>query len=92
MLLLDFADDDGWRGCVLVEGTNDIVEAVTECHRRGCNPGGEVMGFEVPTAEWLSPEERVWFATQPRWTVLTEPPPGSVKMADLDPDVFEEVP
>jgi hypothetical protein len=34
-------------GVALVEGEN-ILAAIPEAHRLGCNPGGEVLGFLVP--------------------------------------------
>lgn len=33
-------------GCI-VRG-DDVVEAVKEAHRLGCNPGGDVLGVPVP--------------------------------------------
>jgi hypothetical protein len=49
---LSFCDPDRPRGekfkhAVIVEG-RDIVEAADEAWRLGINPGGEVMGYELP--------------------------------------------
>ncbi len=35
-------------GASIVEGGDNIGEAITLAHLLGCNPGGEVQGFPVP--------------------------------------------
>lgn len=45
---LSFADGTGNLGCCIVEAT-DFLHAVHVSHMRGCNPGGECQGFELPT-------------------------------------------
>lgn len=52
---LSFVDPDlpeGTRslGVSLVQG-DDLVEACKEAHRLGINPGGEVLGCELPDHE-----------------------------------------
>lgn len=44
---LSFADDDGFRGAVIVHA-EDFMTAVMECNLRGINPHGECQGMEVP--------------------------------------------
>lgn len=83
-LYISFADDDGWRGCVLVESDAPMDEILRECWRRGCNPGGDVMSFEVPDAAFMSPEEAAWFASRARWTLIAEPPPGALKVGEIE--------
>ena len=36
-----------FQGACIVPG-NDLLEAVHNAHLLGCNPGGEVVGVEVP--------------------------------------------
>ena len=86
LLYISFADDNGWRGCVLVESDSTLPEITRECWRRGCNPGGSVMSLEVPPDAVMSPEEAAWFATKPRWTLITEPPPGAMKIGEVEDD------
>jgi hypothetical protein len=43
---LSFADD-GWLGAAIVEG-DSIVSAAARAHALGINPGGEVLGVELP--------------------------------------------
>lgn len=44
---LSFASPKAFLGACVVEG-DGVVEAVKEAARLGINPGGEVLGFEVP--------------------------------------------
>lgn len=44
---LSFAGDDGWLGCCHIEAPSFLL-AVTASHLLGCNPGGEVVGLELP--------------------------------------------
>lgn len=44
---LSFADDDGFRGAVIVHA-NEFVEAVMEANLYQINPHGECQGMEVP--------------------------------------------
>lgn len=44
---LSFATDEGFRGGCVVRG-DDVAEATKEAWRQGCNPGGEVLGAQVP--------------------------------------------
>ncbi len=44
---LSFASEAGFLGGAIVRG-DDVIEAAQEAHRRGCNPGGEVLGAPVP--------------------------------------------
>jgi hypothetical protein len=46
LFYLSFAGEEGWRGaCYVVAPTFEL--AVTEAHLRGCNPGGEIAGWDV---------------------------------------------
>jgi hypothetical protein len=52
---LSFADDHKHLGVAIVAGGN-IAEAAIRAHAAGCNPGGEVVGIEIPErdrAAWL---------------------------------------
>lgn len=44
---LSFVKDDGWAGGCYVEADN-IIDAAARAWRLDCNPGGEVMGLEIP--------------------------------------------
>lgn len=44
---LSFADENGCRGVCIVDAPGFML-AVTMANMHGCNPGGEVQGFEVP--------------------------------------------
>lgn len=44
---LSFCGKEGWRGCVVVDADN-FLAAVAKTHRLGINPGGEVMGSQLP--------------------------------------------
>lgn len=52
---LSFASEAGFLGGCIVRG-DDVVEAVKEAHRLGCNPGGEVLGAPIPD-EQMVPEQ-----------------------------------
>lgn len=41
-----FAHDDGFRGVAIV-WARGIISAVREAKRRGLNPGGEVLAYEI---------------------------------------------
>ncbi len=88
-LYLSFATDEGWLGCVLTDAdSTDMLAAVVECHARGCNPGGSVLGYPVEALSMcFSDDERAWFESQPRWTLITTPPPGARKVGDLEDEV-----
>ena len=47
MWWLSFADDDGFRGAVIVHA-EDFLTALMECNLRGINPHGECKGRPVP--------------------------------------------
>lgn len=47
LFYLSFSAADGWRGACYIRASS-WLEAVTISHKRGCNPGGEVMAFEMP--------------------------------------------
>jgi len=38
-----FADDDGCKGVVILEGALDPVQAAIRAHALGVNPGGELL-------------------------------------------------
>ena len=44
---LSFADDDGFRGAVIVHA-EDFTTALMECNLRNINPHGEVQGMPIP--------------------------------------------
>lgn len=46
---LSFADDDGFRGAVIIHAT-EFTEAVMQASLRGLNPHGEVAGMKIPAA------------------------------------------
>ncbi len=47
MFWLSFADDNGFRGAVIVHA-NDFLEAVMEANLHSINPHGECQGVEIP--------------------------------------------
>lgn len=61
---LSFADDEGFRGAVVVLG-RDLVDAVERSHILGINPGGQVLGVNItdisqcnlPMDRLLSPQD-----------------------------------
>ena len=44
---VSFAGEEGFRGAVMVRA-DGFLEAVTETHWLGVNPGGEALGFDWP--------------------------------------------
>jgi hypothetical protein len=52
---LSFADDEKFRGGVIIEGFSDL-DAVSRSHMCGLNPGGEVMMIPVPNV-YIPPEK-----------------------------------
>lgn len=61
MIYCSFANEEGWLGAVYVPGFNlthsqehveqdkaTIIDVTLEMRRRGVNPGGEVLFFNVP--------------------------------------------
>ena len=44
---LSFADDDGFRGLVILEAPG-FIAAVEKSRELGINPGGQVRGLEIP--------------------------------------------
>ena len=69
---------------VLVESDSTLPEITRECWRRGCNPGGSVMSFEVPPDVVMSPEEVAWFVLQLCWTLIIELLLGAMKVGDVE--------
>lgn len=53
--VLGDGDDEHFAGGCIVRG-DDVVEAVKEAHRLGCNPGGDVLGGPIPEGH-LPPEK-----------------------------------
>ena len=52
---LSFATESHFRGAAIVEG-NEIIECTKKTHALGINPGGQVLGAQIPTeAEHLIP-------------------------------------
>ncbi len=52
---LSFADTETegrFLGACIVGG-RDLVDATERAHRLGCNPGGEVLGVEIPDSVQL---------------------------------------
>jgi len=45
-MYLSFADEK-FNGAVIIEA-NGLAHAITHCHSLGINPGGEVMGVDMP--------------------------------------------
>jgi hypothetical protein len=43
---LSFADDDGFRGAVIIEARGQ-AHALQATHKLGINPGGQVMTWEI---------------------------------------------
>ena len=64
---LSFADDEKPEGTqflgVVIAEEDDFIGAVQECHARSCNPGGQVVGWEIANQK----EVEGW----PRWTLLS---------------------
>ena len=46
---LSFADDDGFRGAVIIHAT-EFIEAVMQATLHNINPHGECQGLEIPAA------------------------------------------
>jgi hypothetical protein len=46
-MYLSFADDDGFRGAVVIRA-HGIADASHQCHLRGINPGGQVLAADIP--------------------------------------------
>lgn len=81
---LSFASEEGNLGCALVEASS-MEEAVTEAHRLGINPGGEVMGVEIPADALLAdPESPFYTFGRDRLIPTAEVmAAGAVKVSDL---------
>lgn len=56
---LSFATKERHLGIALVKAT-DMVTAVREAHRLGCNPGGEVAGWPIPANLGLGEPNQKW--------------------------------
>ena len=71
---LSFADDDngGNLGIVIVDDARDIADASRMAHAAGCNPGGEVFGWEISpdSLARIGGEFGSWMLTAPRLTLL----------------------
>ena len=50
LMYLSFAGEEGWRGAVIIKARG-MGHAVLECHLRGINPHGQVMGIDIPEEE-----------------------------------------
>lgn len=66
---LSFADPRKPRGsqhlgCVIAEAENEM-DAITKCHQRNCNPGGEVRVYSLKGAEHV-------YVDAPRFRLLTK--------------------
>lgn len=58
---LSFASKERHLGIALVKAS-DMVTAVREAHRLGCNPGGEVAGWPIPANLGLGDPQPKWCA------------------------------
>lgn len=54
---LSFADSECFLGAVIIQGIN-ITDAALSAHYLGINPGGSVMGFEIPDIDTAPPFPR----------------------------------
>lgn len=54
---LSFADDDGFRGALIVHAT-EFIEAVMQTNLRGVNPGGECVGVKISAEDAAQIPER----------------------------------
>lgn len=52
MWWLSFADENGFRGAVIVHA-EDFITAVMECNIRSINPHGECRGMPVPLTKTI---------------------------------------
>ena len=64
LLWLSFVNDDKFAGVVITEAS-DVGEAARKCWANGCNPGGQIMSFEIP-------EDAAKERGYPRDTILSE--------------------
>lgn len=56
---LSFAEDSGFRGVVIIRA-RDQIEGIKIAWRLGINPGGQVVGFELPPEQQREvPQEAV---------------------------------
>lgn len=67
---LSFADEAGFKGAVIVPDVEEFLAAVLLTHALGLNPGGECVGFPMPTPE-EDPEAYAAFVSYPHLTLLT---------------------
>lgn len=76
---LSFCDADRpkgeqFLGVILVDAV-DLVDAITQTHQAGCNPGGEVKAVPLPPLEDVPEEDRADAAKTyalPRLTLLSK--------------------
>jgi hypothetical protein len=62
-------EGEGFLGVALIEA-DDYPSAIRRAWREGCNPGGEINGFDLPLDE-LTNEQRLILAKAPHDTLLT---------------------
>ena len=82
LMWLSFVRDDKFAGVVVLEAS-DVGDAARRCWALGCNPGGEIKGFEIP-------EDAVKERSYPRGVLLSEEflkNEGHKKIKDYPPDV-----
>lgn len=82
LMWLSFVKDDKFAGVAIVEA-NDVADASRKCWQLGCNPGGQVLSFEIP-------EDAEKERSYPRGVLLSEDflkRDGHKKIKDCPPDV-----
>lgn len=83
---LSFADEDRCRGIVITEEV-DVVAAVAKCWALEINPGGQVMGFEIPY-------DCAEATTLPHNELMSEEfiiSRGNIKLKDLPDEVLDAI-
>lgn len=82
MWWLSFAGEEGFRGVAIVEG-HDLITAVLATHVLKINPGGQVLGVEIPRGlgDAIPAHLRNKLLSRAE-TLLADP--GSRKLGDLN--------
>ncbi len=62
---ISFSGDDGFLGAVIGEG-DEFDDVFLETHKRGCNPGGEILA-NYKYADEIKDE---WLLNAPRWKLM----------------------
>lgn len=65
----DRPEGDQFLGAAIIPDCVNLVDAMQQAYAHGCNPGGEIAGYELPPQAF---EEDVGLRDAPRYTLMSK--------------------